>query len=187
MAKHNLLISVTFLALLSTFANTTLPVLQSEANNTHSTFHIIPTTPTMSNAQAPIRGHDRGRAFIRGGRGAPRGGRNAVNPPEPPRDGGSPITAHLSTLHDASPTTDDTIELFTQVKLTHHSSHSITVRQKHVENVCGGLNSQKNQYKLCFTHPPPTRSPSSGGICLISTITPPILNNTARTAQHSNT
>ena len=139
MAKHNLLISITFLALLSTFANT---VLQSEANNTHSTFHIIPTTPTMANAQAPTRGHGRGRAFGRGGRGAPRGGRNAANPQEPTRDGGSPRTSHLSTLHDASSTTDDTIELFTQVKLTHQASHSITVSQKHVENVCEGLNSR---------------------------------------------
>jgi hypothetical protein len=96
----------------------------------------------MSNAQAPIRGHGRGRAFARGGRGAPRGGRNAINLPEPPRDGGSPIASHLSTLHDASFTTDDTIELFTQVILTHQPSHNITVRQKHVENVCGGLNSR---------------------------------------------
>jgi hypothetical protein len=36
MAKHNLLISITFLALFSTFATSTLPVLQSETNNTHT-------------------------------------------------------------------------------------------------------------------------------------------------------
>ncbi len=142
LTKHKLLVSITFLALFSTFANSTLPALQSETNSTHTIFHTIPTTPTMANGQAPIRGHGRGRALARGGRGAPTGGRHVGNLPKPPRGGGSPIASHLSTLHDASNTTDDTIELFTQIILTHQASHSITVRQKHVENVCGGLNSR---------------------------------------------
>ena len=54
----------------------------------------------------------------------------------------SPIASHWSTLHDANSTTDETTELFTQVRSTHRASHSITVRQKHVENVCGGLDSR---------------------------------------------
>jgi hypothetical protein len=141
MAKHNLLVFVTFLTLFSTFTNKTLTVQQSEANNTHLTFHTVPTTTTMSNSQDPIRGHGRGRALARGGRGVPRGGRNTVNLPEPPRDGGSPIASHLSTVQDANSSTDDTIELFTQVISTHPASHIITVRQKHVENSCEGLNS----------------------------------------------
>ncbi len=128
----------------------------------------------MADAQFPIRGHGRGHAFAqRGGRGAPRGGRNAVNLPQPPRDGGSPIATHLSTLHDASSTTDDTIELFAQVRTTHQASHSITARQKHVENVCCGLNSQTKSKTISkfSQHSPPTRSPSSGGTFSNPTIT----------------
>ena len=141
MTKHNLLISITFLALFSTFAHKASPVLSAKHNNAHTTPHTVLTIPTMTDAQAPIRGHGRGRAITREGRGAPRGGRNAVNLPQPPREGGSLITSHLPTLHDANPTTDDTIELFTQVIPTHQAPHSITVRQKHVENACEGLNS----------------------------------------------
>ena len=161
MAKHNLLVFVTFLTLFSTFTTETLTVRQSEANNTHLTFYTVPTNSTMSNAQAPIRGHGRGRALARGGRGVPGGGRNL---PEPPRDGGSPIASHLSTVHDANSSTDDTIELFTQVISTHQASHSITVRQKHVENSYEGLNShiKLTTTKNLSQYSPPTRSTSSG-------------------------
>ena len=156
MTKQNLLISVFLLALFSTFTNNTLSVPSSETNKIHQTLHTVQTTSTMSNSQAPIRGHGRGRAFARGGRGANRGGRIAVNLPEPPRDGGSPISSHLSTFHDTTSVIDDTIELFTHVTLTHQASRSIAVRQKHVENVCRGLNNhikatKTNKFITSFT------------------------------------
>jgi len=109
----------------------------------------------MADARAPNLGRGRGRTFApRGGRGGPRGGRNAMELVlQLPRDGGSPIASRLSTLHDANSTTDDTIDTFVQGRSTHHAFHIITVRQKQVENVCGGLNSQipTNTLALFYT------------------------------------
>ena len=71
--------------------------------------------------------------------------------PRPLRDGGSPIASHPSTLHDTNSITADAIDTFTQVRPIHHTSHNITVRQKQVENVCGGLNSQsKTKSSILF-------------------------------------
>jgi hypothetical protein len=96
----------------------------------------------MADTRAFNRGRGRARIIaLKGGRGGPRGGRNAVEL-HPPREGGSPIASHMSTLHDANSTTDDTIDIFVQVRPLHKAFHSITVRQRHVENICGGLNSQ---------------------------------------------
>jgi hypothetical protein len=145
MTKHKSLLSLTFLALFSSFAYALLTVPQTSYSNTN-TSQASPLNSTMADDRAPIRVRGKGRAFAtrggRGGRGGPRGGRNAVKiAPQLPRDGGSPIAFHMSTLHDANSTTDDTILTFTQVRTTHHASHNITARQKHVKNVYGGLNS----------------------------------------------
>ncbi len=72
-----------------------------------------------------------------GGRGNPRDGRNAVElGPRLAQNIGSPIATHRSTLHDVNSTTDDTIDTLIQVMPSYHASHNITVRQRHVENVC---------------------------------------------------
>ena len=158
MAKHKSLLPLTFLALFSSFADALLTVPQTEYYNTN-TSKTSPPYSTMADNRAPIRVRGRGRAFAaRGGRGGPRGGRNAAEiAPQLPRDGGSPIASHLSTLHDASSTTDDTILEFTQVRNAHLAYRNITVRQKHVENVCGGLNNQlraKNTTRVHTTFTP---------------------------------
>jgi len=73
------------------------------------------------------------------------GGRNAVElGPRLVQDGGSPMATHRSALHGANSTTDDIIDTFIQVMWLHHASHNITVRQRHVENVGGGLISQNS-------------------------------------------
>jgi len=112
----------------------------------------------MADDRAPIRIRGRGRALDpRGGRGPPKGGRNAVvlSLRLAPLSG-SPIATHRSTLHDINSITDDTIDTSIQVRSSHHASHSITVRQRLVENVCGGLISHnsptpKNNLFATFT------------------------------------
>jgi hypothetical protein len=142
MTKQKSLLSFAFLALFGSLTHAVLIVPQPEHFNTN-TSQTSPLNSTMSDARALIRARGRRQAF------ALRGGRNAVEiAPRLPRDGGSPIASYLSTLHDANSTTDYTITTFTQVRPTDHASHSITVRQKHVNNVCGGLNS------LCKTKSP---------------------------------
>jgi hypothetical protein len=108
----------------------------------------------MADVRAPNRGRGRGRNFDpKGGRGGPKGGNNAVELIlQPPRDGGSPMASHLSTLNDANSTNDDTIDTFVKVRPSHYSFHSITVRQKHVENVCGVLDSQNLTKTLIQLH-----------------------------------
>jgi hypothetical protein len=59
-------------------------------------------------------------------------------------------------LHDANSNIDDTIDKLIQAMPPHHASHSIAVRQRHVEDVCGGLISQnsstpKNNIFTTFT------------------------------------
>jgi hypothetical protein len=120
MAKRKSLISFVVLALFSSCVHALLLVPQADHFNTN-TIQTSPPDSAMAYARAPIRARGRGRAFaFRGGRGGPKGGRNAVEiVPQPPRDGGSPIVPHMSTLHDAKSTTDDTIVTFTRVRPMH--------------------------------------------------------------------
>jgi len=133
MTNFKSLLSLPFLDLFSIIVYS-LPVSHPGNHNTHTT-HQRPSILTMAYARAPMRIRERGREFTPwGGRGIPRGGaRNAVE--LVPRL----IATHMSTLHDGNSTTDDTLDASVQVMPTHHAFHNTTVRQKHVENVCGGL------------------------------------------------
>jgi len=130
------------LALINSIAHT-LYVPHHDNSITHS-IHTLPSSLTIINARALICVRGRGRAFApKCGRGDLRGGRNAVAlVHQHSRYGCSPIATHISTLHDANSTIGDTIATFVQVMPTHHAFYIITARQKRVENVFGGLNSQ---------------------------------------------
>ena len=113
----------------------------------------IPTPPTMADRCSPTRIRGRGRT-IRLASGPPRGGRTGFDPRQRPEaaGGGSPIATYLAAAHDTQPNTEDTITTFTQVTLC-LASHSITVKQEHVENTCGGLDSRtdSNNPHFIFT------------------------------------
>ena len=94
-------------------------------SNTHQTGTIHDNT--MADAWIPIRNKDRGSApFNRGGRGPPRGGRNAVDPTvaQAATKEGSPIARRLSTSLYSNTTTDDTLAFFLQV--TQKNQHITT-------------------------------------------------------------
>jgi hypothetical protein len=97
--------------------------------NTHQTDTIH--DKTMADAWISIRNKVRGRApFNKGGRGSPRGGRNAVDPTDAhaaTREG-SPIASRLSTSLYINSTTDDTLVLFLYVTQKYLARHIITVR-----------------------------------------------------------
>ena len=102
------LLAIAFLAFFYIIAYT--PVPQFEHHNTH-TIHLRPLNLTIADARVSIRIRGIESAFDpRGGRGTPRGGRNAVKlGSRLAQDSGPPIATHRSTLHDANSTTDDTI------------------------------------------------------------------------------
>ncbi len=136
MAKHKSLLSFAILALFSLFVHA-LPLVPQPCHYNTDTIQASPHESTMADAKAPIRARGKGRAFaFRGGRGGPRGGRNAVEVvPRPPHDGGSPIAPHMSTLHDTNSTTDDTIETFAHVLTLNLilAFHCITVVLAHAK------------------------------------------------------
>ena len=110
------------------------------SDNGTSVTHHTPTHLTMADGSSPIRIRGRGRAFLRGGRGANRGGR--TTPEQRGRSdtpgGGSPIATYLTAAHDLHSTTDDTLAVFTQVTIN-YTSLRITVKREHVETTGAGL------------------------------------------------
>jgi hypothetical protein len=130
MQKFNMPSLVVFFLLMLSFLHTVPANNNCSTGTRHTGNH---KDNNMSDAWIPIR-RRRGRCpFTNGGRGLPRGGRNAMNPaaaPATPREG-SPITTRLKTTSYINSTTDDTLALFLQVTpiFTHHV---ITVSPEHV-------------------------------------------------------
>ena len=155
MGNFKSLLAIAFLAFFYIIAYT--PVLQFEHNNTH-TMHLLTFNLTIADDRASFRIRGRGGAFDpRGGRGTSTDGRNAVElGPRLAQDNGFPIATYRSTLHNANSTTFDTIDTLIQAMPSHHASHNITVRLRHVENGCGGHISRnsptpKNNIFTAFT------------------------------------